>query len=195
MRVWAQGDFLVVQIGIGFGYKFLESYFLPLTPRGDRAHLEGWLGLTVTVECSWMGFQEVITHQPCSSGCTVLNSVSLKIFKWTPPLNANINWNCHGLHFTHKESQACSYITWLWSYQNQWWSWGQAPVFPTPGGGPAARQKECSCHQDSGGVHAHPAREEAVRFLPLKFSGPQLTALILPNTMTFPDRQTLPWSV
>ena len=32
MRVWAQGDFLVVQIGIGFGYKFLESYFLPLTP-------------------------------------------------------------------------------------------------------------------------------------------------------------------
>ena len=56
MRVWAQGDFLVVQIGIGFGCKFLESHFLPLTPGDDRAHLEGRLGLTVTAECSWMGF-------------------------------------------------------------------------------------------------------------------------------------------
>ena len=32
-------------------------------------------------------------------------------------------------------------------------------------------------------------------FLPLEFSGPQLMGLILPNTMTFPDSQTLLWSV
>ena len=40
----------------------------------------------MTVEYSWMGFYEVITHQPCSSGCTVLNSVSLKIFYVDSPI-------------------------------------------------------------------------------------------------------------
>lgn len=34
--------------------------------------------------------------------------------------------------------------------------------------------------------------KEVVRFLPLDFSGPLLMALILPNIVTFPDRQTLP---
>ena len=127
MRVWAQGDFLVVQIGIGFGCKFLESHFLPLTP-GMIVPISKD-GLDSLWQQNVLGWGlEAITHQPCSSGSTVLNSVSLKIFTWTPPFNANINRSCHGLHFTHKESQAWSCITWPWSYQNQWWSWGQVPV-------------------------------------------------------------------
>ena len=185
--------FWLCKLGLVLAVSFWSLIFFPRLP-GWSCPSKGRLGLTVTADCSWMGFQEAITHEPCLSGCTVLNSVSLKIFKWTPPFNANTN-SCHGLHFTHKESQAWSCITWLWSYQNQWWSWGQAPVLSTAGGGPAAWQQECSCHQYSRGVHAHPAWEEAVHVLPLEFSGPQLMALILPDTMTFPDRQTLRWSV
>lgn len=104
MWVWAKVIFWLCKLGLVLAVSFWVS-FSSLTP-GWSCPSKEWLGLTVTAECSWMGFQEAITHKPCLSGCTVLNSVSLKIFKWTPAQCQHQQLS--RLHFTHKESQAWS---------------------------------------------------------------------------------------